>query len=122
MAEERTRRSDAEVERELWEIQFATKEDCVILLARLWDDNVRLSLSSSPTVIRLLKKDFDQLPQTSLDVYQRLISAGVVTRPAGPAPRPGPSSRRRMPTPEEASELHRQFAERRQLRREERRP
>lgn len=112
---ERRRRS--ELRREMWEIEFTSVEDCRRFVTQLWEDEV-IFYGGNEMTVRVDRNDFEQMPQSSQDIYNRSVNAGVVIRQAGPAPSGGPNSRRRMPTPEEASELHRQFAERRQLRRE----
>lgn len=114
--EERRRRSELQSEREVWEIPFTTQENCRIFLAQLWDDDVPFLLGTS-TLVRMYRIDFEQMPQSSRDVYDRSIAAGVVIHPAGPPPRHGPGSRRRLLSAEEASEISRQDAERRRLRR-----
>lgn len=115
--EERRRRSELQREREVWEVGFTTQEACRVFLQQLRADDVPILLGDLTTV-RMYRNDFEQLPESSSDVYRRSIIAGVVTHPAGPAPRSGPNSRRRMPTAEEGSELSGQYAVRLRLLRE----
>ena len=114
MAEGRRR---SELRPEMWEIEFESVEDCRRFVARLWEDEV-VFYDGNQTTVRMYRTDFDQLPESSRDIYNRSVAPGVVTLQASPVPSRGPNSRRRMPTAEEGSEYSRQEAERLRLLRE----